>query len=208
LDAASGDRRSSAAHSEFSSPIDNTLCVPRFLGDGSGSNRRRLLETSDPHAGGIERANQDETSQAVQRWDPIGNFERLRPSLFHRPLAEPWGGSLGGGTAGSTLPAVEVRDSEHAYVVTAELGGCKPDDVTVELHEGVLSIRGEKRSERTEEKEQSRWTERRYGSFHLSFRLPSDVDDDAVEASFKDGVLSISIKKIEETKPKVVRIES
>lgn len=151
--------------------------------------------------------NQDEKFPALQRWDPVGHFDLLRPSLLHRLMVEPWTANPVGEAAG-TLPAVDVRENDEAYVVTAELAGCKPEDVTVEVHESVLSIRGEKRSERTEEKEQARWTERRYGSFHRSFRLPSDVDDDAVEASFKDGVLTVKIKKQEESKPKIVHIQS
>ena len=153
-------------------------------------------------------ANQEERTAGVQRWDPLGSFELLRPSLFHRLLADPWSASSAGEQGGSTLPAVDVREGDEAYVVTAELAGCKPEDVTVEVHEGVLSIRGEKRSERTEEKERSRYTERRYGSFHRSFRLPSDVNDDAVEAAFDAGVLTVTIKKVEETKPRTVAIQS
>jgi HSP20 family protein len=153
-------------------------------------------------------ANLDETSPALQRRDPLGTFDLLRPGMLHRFMADPWAGSPVADSTSQTLPAVDVSEGDEAYVVTAELAGCKPEDVTVEVHEGVLSIRGEKRSERTEEKEQARWTERRYGSFHRSFRLPADVNEEAVEAAFNDGVLSVTIKKLEETKPRVVNIQT
>jgi HSP20 family protein len=111
-------------------------------------------------------------------------------------------------SADLSIPAIDIAESDKAYVVTAELAGCKPEDVSVEVHEGVLSIRGEKKSERSEETEQSRWTERSFGSFHRSFRLAPDASQDQIDASFKNGVLTVKIEKTEENKPKVVRVKS
>lgn len=77
-----------------------------------------------------------------------------------------------------------------------------------QLHDGILTIRGEKKSERDERKEKRRYVERSYGSFNRSFRLPGDADATRLEASFKDGVLTISIPKTEEPKPKTIAVKA
>ena len=74
------------------------------------------------------------------------------------------------------------------------------------MNDRVLTIRGEKRNEREEKKEQSRWVERSYGSFSRSFTLPSNAVADRVKAEFKDGVLTIEVPKAEEAKPKAITI--
>ena len=141
--------------------------------------------------------------------DPFySDFGLTRPSLFRQLLADAWGENPQFATSDLPVPAVDIVENDKAYVVTAELAGCKPEDVSVEVHEGVLSIRGEKKSERSEKTEQSRWTERSYGSFHRSFRLAPDAAPDRVDASFKNGVLTIEIAKTEENKPRVVRVKS
>lgn len=105
-------------------------------------------------------------------------------------------------------PAVDVTENDKNYTVTAELPGIGKDDVAVEVHDGILTLRGEKRSERDEKNEKSRWSERTYGAFTRSFTLPSDADTEHIAASFKDGVLRLQIPKTEESKPKVVSVKS
>ena len=104
-------------------------------------------------------------------------------------------------------PAVDVTEDDERYTVTAELPGAKKEDVTVELHEGVLTIRGEKRDERSGEDEQVRWSERVHGSFARSFSLPPNADPNRVSARFDNGVLTVEVDKREESKPKVIRIQ-
>jgi HSP20 family protein len=70
-----------------------------------------------------------------------------------------------------------------------------------------MTIRGEKRSEREEKKEQSRWVERCYGSFSRSFTLPANSSADRVNASFKDGVLTVELPKVEAAKPKTIAVK-
>ena len=147
------------------------------------------------------------------RWDPTDELDLLRGWSPFRDLAA---GRLGrlfdermsrGLAAARLAPAVDVAENDDSYVVTAEIPGASKDDVTVEAHEGVLTLRGEKRSEREGKKEQSRWVERSYGSFSRSFTLPSNADTTRVNASFKDGVLTVEIPKAEEKKPKVISIK-
>ena len=108
---------------------------------------------------------------------------------------------------GRFLPAVDVSEDDNRYVITVEVPGTKKDDVTVEVHDNVLTIRGEKRSEREEEKEHRRWVERSYGTFSRSFTLANNAAGDRVKASFSDGVLTIEVPKEEESKPKVISIK-
>lgn len=152
------------------------------------------------------------TERAVTRRDP---FAELDP--FGRSFARGWPGSpwrllddFFGDVATRTrafAPSVDVCESNDEYVVTAELPGAKPEDVTVELHEGLLTIRGEKRSERDEHKEHARYVERVFGSFSRSFTLPQNADGDKIQASFENGVLTLRVPKREEAKPRTISIQ-
>ena len=104
-------------------------------------------------------------------------------------------------------PAVELSEDDAKYTITVEIPGVKKDDVHVDLRDGMLVIHGEKKSEREEKKERSRYVERCYGSFSRSFTLPSDADADRLDASFKDGVLTIQIPRTEESKPRQIAIK-
>lgn len=129
-------------------------------------------------------------------WPRIGRLERLLGGLEDEL------------PRGALSPSVDVHEEDGSYQLSFELPGVKPEDVAVELAEGTLSIRGEKRDEREEQRGTARYRERRYGSFQRSFRLPQDADPDGVEASFDKGVLSVSIRKAERAKPKTVAIRS
>ncbi|MFO1080215.1 MAG: Hsp20/alpha crystallin family protein [Reyranellaceae bacterium] len=90
-------------------------------------------------------------------------------------------------------PKVEVRENDKAYTVTAELPGLDEQDVKVQLEDDVLTISGEKKLERTDDK--THYSERSYGSFTRAFTLPSDADRKAISAQFAKGVLSLQIPK-------------
>jgi len=152
---------------------------------------------------------QEAPTSAVRPRDPFyGDFGLSRPSLVRQLMGDLWGDAPQLSSTDLPVPAIDISENDKGYVVTAELAGCKPEDVSVEIHEGVLSIRGEKKSERSEETEKSRWTERSFGSFHRAFRLAPDASQDEIDASFKNGVLTVKIAKTEENKPRVVRIKS
>jgi HSP20 family protein len=148
------------------------------------------------------------------RRDPFSELELFgRSSPFQRGWqASPWrllDEFLGDPARGRGFaPSVDVTESTDEYVVTAELPGAKPEDVTVELHEGVLTLRGEKRSERDEHKEHARYVERVFGSFSRSFSLPQNANGEKVQASFTDGVLTLRIPKREEAKPRTIAIQN
>jgi HSP20 family protein len=124
---------------------------------------------------------------------------RLEPSLFDSFMGglPAFFGMLGTGTGRSfpLTPQLDVKETDKEIVVEAELPGIDEKDVSLALQDGVLTIRGEKKHEVDEAKENYRIMERRYGSFQRSLRLPDTVDEDKVEASFNNGVLKVSLPK-------------
>ena len=92
-------------------------------------------------------------------------------------------------------PRSDASTMEDSYEINVELPGVKPEDVDVSIHDNSLIVRGEKRFEREEKGRSYFFSEREFGSFQRSFRLPPDADGDRVEATFGDGVLSLKIAK-------------
>lgn len=95
----------------------------------------------------------------------------------------------------AVTPRVDVEEKDKAYVVTAELPGAEEKDVEVTLADNVLTIRGEKKLEAEREEKNMHVSERSYGSFRRSFRLPPECDGEKVTANFDKGVLTVSIPK-------------
>jgi HSP20 family protein len=124
-------------------------------------------------------------------------FERFErdwprlPSLF------------GGGNGGALVPELDVRENADAITIEADLPGVEEKDVTVTLRDGLLTIKGEKKQEREEKNESYHLTERSFGSFQRSLRLPDTIDENKVEAHFDKGVLKITAAK----KPEAVKAE-
>jgi HSP20 family protein len=125
-------------------------------------------------------------------------FERRTPSLFrsHEP------GWLMGGRRGDMTPAVDVAEDDKAVTLTAELPGMKEEDAEVVLRDDMLTVKGEKKSEREEKEENYHLTERRYGAFERTFRLPETADAGKIKAAINDGVLTVTIPKMAEAKAK------
>jgi HSP20 family protein len=149
----------------------------------------------------------------LMRFDPFAELQGLRAlppfgELFGGPSR--WRGLAEdpGPRAGRLLPAIDISEDETRYVVTAELPGSRKEDVTLELHDNVLTLRGEKRNEREEKREHRRYVERSFGSFSRSFTLPANVDTDRISASFADGVLTVELPKIAEARSRTVDIRS
>lgn len=140
--------------------------------------------------------------ELLERW-PFGAGRSRHLERLLRELDEEWPGSL---VRDRWLPALDIHETDGEYAVTVELAGARKEDVTVECHDGILTIRGEKKSEREEEKEQRRFVERRYGAFSRSFSLPSDADAEKIDANFENGVLTLTIPKTEAAEPRTVVI--
>ena len=106
----------------------------------------------------------------------------------------------------AAAPALEMVDKDKAYRLTAELPGLGEKDVDVSVADGVITISGEKKEEKDEKNNGYVLSERRYGSFRRQVALPADVDPEGIKASFKDGVLTVTMPKDEKAKTRVRKI--
>ncbi len=104
-------------------------------------------------------------------------------------------------------PAFDIAENDKEYVVSAELPGIDIKDVEISLSDGILSVKGEKKHEKEDKSEGYHRVERRYGSFHRSFRIPGKVESDKVDASYKDGILKVLLPKAEGTETKKIEIK-
>jgi len=107
---------------------------------------------------------------------------------------------------GQWMPRVDVRETDEALLVQAELPGVDKKDVTLEVKDGVLTLSGERRYEKDVKEEHVHRVERMYGHFSRSFNLPRNVDAGKVDAQMKDGVLQVRLPKLESAKPKAIAI--
>lgn len=104
------------------------------------------------------------------------------------------------------MPAVDIQETDEDYIVKAELAGLTKDDVDVTLENSVLTLSGQREFEGKSEENNYHRIERSYGSFSRSFTLPHEVDAEGVKASFQDGVLTVSVPKKEQAKPRKILI--
>jgi HSP20 family protein len=144
---------------------------------------------------------------AVVRPDPFGELDWLRGWSPFRDIPSRLRPFFEEGGPARWSPSLDVSEDDDQFVVTVELPGAKKGDVTVEVHDRQLTIRGEKRSEREEKKEHRRYVERCFGSFSRTFTLPTNADEDHVDATFDKGVLTVEIPKREDVKPRTVAVK-
>jgi HSP20 family protein len=142
------------------------------------------------------------------RRDPFGEMLSLRrfmDSLFEDDFFRATAGqqSQGGGGMGVAL---DVMEKDDTVVVKASLPGVKPDDVDVSVQNNVLTIRGESRQEHESGEGRYHHRERRYGSFSRSVMLPASVDPNACDATFEDGVLTVTLQKSEQQRTRRIPI--
>jgi len=144
----------------------------------------------------------------MQLWNPFEEFENLLDRYNKsggKSLGKQYNTDL---SFADWAPSVDIEEAEDKYVIKADLPGVDKKDIDVKLENGVLSIRGEKQTEKETGKGTKRHrTERFHGTFARSFTLPDAVKAEKVDASYKDGVLSLTIPKAEEAKPKSIDIK-
>ena len=105
------------------------------------------------------------------------------------------------------FPSLDVSETDTDYIVKVEVPGIDPKDIHLSLMDHVLTIKGEKKQEKEEKEEDYHLIERSYGSFTRSIRLPSQVQSDQINATYKNGVLKITLPKTEEAKKKEIKIQ-
>jgi len=144
----------------------------------------------------------------ITRWKPFRDIVTLQDRinhLFEDEVAGNRPGSLA--SFDSWYPAVDIFDTKDEYVFKLEVPGLSKEDVNVEFHNHVLTIKGEKKEDREIKKENYHRIESFSGSFSRSFTLPKNADAGKIDASMKNGILELRIAKAEETKAKAIPIE-
>ena len=142
----------------------------------------------------------------ISPWRPF-EFEKMRKEMDRlwdsffgeRPLARIW--------EREWRPFVDLSETKDNFVVKAEVPGMDAKDMNISLTGDVLTIKGEKKQEKEEKEEDHHLIERSYGAFSRSVRLPVEVESDKIEASYRNGILKITIPKSEKVKAKEVKIK-
>ena len=106
----------------------------------------------------------------------------------------------------SWAPRVDLSETEDAYLVHVDVPGMHKEDLNIDVHEGRLTISGERNAEQQDDGHKYVRVERSYGRFYRSFTLPQTVKEDEIEATYENGVLSVRVPKAEETKPRRIEV--
>jgi HSP20 family protein len=113
------------------------------------------------------------------------------------------------GTAdGGWLPAFDVSETADEVIVKAELPGMDVKDIDLTLTDGLLTIKGERKMEKEDKRENYHRIERQFGSFSRTFNLGASVKADSIDAGYKDGILTVTLPKAEESKPKKIEVKN
>jgi HSP20 family protein len=139
----------------------------------------------------------------MTRWEPFRDLMRLQDEvgrLFDERLYR------NGESVGWT-PAVDIYEDDESVTLRFELAGVEPKDVDIRFENGVLTLRGERKLEKEEKRENYHRVERSYGTFTRSFTLPGTVDAEKIRAESKNGVLSVALPKKAEAKPRSIQVK-
>ncbi len=145
----------------------------------------------------------------IRRWNPVrdlvgleGDFNRMidrffSPEIFNQADV----------TRNGWIPSLDVEENKDEFKVIVELPGVSKDDVNITFQDDTLTIEGERKKEDEKKDVDYHRVERRYGKFSRSFKLPTHIDANKIDASFKDGLLTIQLPKAEEVKPKQINVK-
>ena len=106
------------------------------------------------------------------------------------------------------VPAVDIKEEKDSFVIVADIPGVDPKDIEVHMENGMLTIKGEKESEKKEEREGYKRVERSFGSFYRRFSLPDSADAEKISAKSNNGVLEVRIAKQEQVQPRKISVDS
>lgn len=140
-------------------------------------------------------------------WSPLREFDDFFNRYGRLPRQSLRTGEAGERELAEWRPVANISETEKEYLIKAELPEVSKEDVEVSVHDGIITIKGERRMETTDEKETQHRIESFYGSFSRSFSLPADVDETAIQAESKDGVLKVHLPKAEVEQPKAIEIK-
>jgi len=144
---------------------------------------------------------------AVVRWDPFRDLNMLqdRMNRLFEDASRNWKGDEPAATT-TWSPAVDIFETESEIVVKAEVPGMERKDITLNLENNVLTLRGERRFLKEAKEENYHRIERSYGGFSRAFSIPATVDEEKIRADYQDGVLKIVLPKKEQLRPKQIKI--
>ena len=143
------------------------------------------------------------------RWEPMSEMVTLRDAmdrLFSEAFTRPWG--LADGGRGSGMPAIDMYQTDDDIIVKVAVPGMKPEDVQISVTGDMLSIKGETR-EQTDTKEKAyHIREQRWGSFERAITLPTSVKSEKAQAESENGILTVTLPKAEDVKPKMITVKA
>jgi HSP20 family protein len=145
----------------------------------------------------------------LTRWEPMRDMVTLRDAmdrLFDDAFTRPWGLTDGG--RGMGMPAVDMYQTDDDVVVKTAIPGIKPEDVQISVTGDTLTIKGETRENNDDKQKAYHIREQRWGSFERTLTLPTDVKADKAQAEFENGILTITLPKAEEVKPKTITVKA
>ena len=143
---------------------------------------------------------------AMTRYEPFRDLFRLQDQLF-KTFGEAYGSREESGLTGAWVPAVDVFEDNDAITLKLELPEVDAKDVDIQIEANQLTVRGERKLENSENRDNYHRIERTYGAFSRSFTLPSTVDTEHISAESKDGVLRVVLPKRAETKPRQIKVQ-
>jgi HSP20 family protein len=147
---------------------------------------------------------------ALARWTPYRDMMSVRDEM-NRVLNEVFGRAANDESAwssGTWSPPVDIYESDDALVMKAELPGFSKDEISIELKENTLLIKGERKREDEVKEGNYHRMERVYGAFQRSFLLPTTVDQEKVKASYRDGILELRLPKVQAAQPKRIAVSA
>jgi HSP20 family protein len=146
----------------------------------------------------------------IVRWDPFRDMVAMRSQMDQ--IMDEWlrasNAAENGENSQAMRLAVDVSETESNFVVKASIPGINPDDLDISFSDNTLTIRGESKDEHVEENERFHLRERRFGQFMRTITLPLAVDADEIDAQHENGVLTLTLPKAEETKPRKISIRN
>ena len=142
---------------------------------------------------------------AISRFEPYSGASTLQEQV-NRLFNQAFGNSSGEASITTWAPAVDIYETEQELVVKADLPDVRPEDLDIRVENNILTIRGDRKFEKKVDEENYLRVERTYGSFSRSFSLANTVNSEAIKADYKNGVLTLTIPKREEAKPKQIKV--
>jgi HSP20 family protein len=143
--------------------------------------------------------------RTIARWEPFRGVTTLQDQI-NRLFNDAFEHTGEQSSLSAWAPAVDIYETEHELVVKADLPDVDPKDLDIRVENNLLTIRGERKFEKKVNEENYLRVERSYGSFARSFTLANTVNPDAIKAEYQNGVLTLSIPKREEAKPKQIKV--